>query len=401
MNRILTFIFLTIFLISGNTYARQQQRRINLQDRITIREKNIRTGRLLQIANDQTGVKFSLNSHRFPLSKVINMKAGNLSIAEMLLLIKTNTGIRYTILGDHIIFIDEPESRKEKITPDKNRLPILAQEGAPESRRNGPVKKRNAFNRNIPAVSFKKQSIAGNIGNIASKANSFTLSYIDDTIPYPPASLFNSNPGKLKSPVGDSSFSKANKSTVRVRNHREKKELNLKPFLKTGVMFDESFYLSPVAHAGFSFLYSVICRNIGVHASGWRYGAGSSMRVNGWELHITATTGRLSKSFDTTGRELFIKAKLHKATIVVESKLGNNLRLQYGPSINILKTKYYLNGTLTPLYIDESVANKRYKLLIPPYTLENSYSSLSFKNTRIWVGLQVSILYTIDFPEKH
>ncbi|MGO4293351.1 hypothetical protein [Chitinophaga sp. RAB17] len=70
--------------------------------------KQIRLDSLLSIVSRQTGARFSLNTSKFPPSRIIHVPKGPMPVAQLLTAIKEDTGIFYTVLGGHIIFIDNP-----------------------------------------------------------------------------------------------------------------------------------------------------------------------------------------------------------------------------------------------------------------------------------------------------
>jgi hypothetical protein len=95
-----------------------QQSRINGQQKIVLPATSIRFDSLLSIVGRQTGAKFSLNTSKFPPSRLIHVPKGPMPLAKLLAAIRDDTGIYYTSLGGHIIFIDNPP-RKSSLPPAK------------------------------------------------------------------------------------------------------------------------------------------------------------------------------------------------------------------------------------------------------------------------------------------
>jgi hypothetical protein len=181
--------------------------------------------------------------------------------------------------------------------------------------------------------------------------------------------------------------------------------------VRAGFMADESLYLNPGLQAGLPFLYGIVMWSTNFKASGFRYGAGLSMRLSeDLRLHVTFTTGNFSKSFryytldsigqqviDSQGRKLMVQMRLHKIGMILEKPLGDKWMLQFGPVLNIMSTKYSLNGTafLPVPRLSEADLNDRFPFFEPLYTIKNTYSSTSSQNTKLWVGLQLAVFYSI------
>lgn len=109
----------TLFIpIVTATLCSAQQSRINGQQKIVLPATQIRFDSLLSIVSRQAGVKFSLNTSKFPPSRVIHLPKGPMLVAQLLSAIRDDTGIYYTVLGGHIIFVDNPP-RKSHPQPAK------------------------------------------------------------------------------------------------------------------------------------------------------------------------------------------------------------------------------------------------------------------------------------------
>jgi hypothetical protein len=89
--------------------------------------------------------------------------------------------------------------------------------------------------------------------------------------------------------------------------------------------------------------------------------------------------------------------RLHKIGMILEKPLGDKWMLQFGPVLNIMSTKYSLNGTafLPVPRLSEADLNDRFPFFEPLYTIKNTYSSTSSQNTKLWVGLQLAVFYSI------
>jgi hypothetical protein len=113
-NRMKLVAALFICLIAVSLCSAQQNR-VNLQQKIVLTSTTIRFDSLLSIVGRQTGARFSLNTSKFPPSRLVHLSKGPMPVAQLLAEIRSNTGIYYTILGSHIIFIDNPPCAEKKM----------------------------------------------------------------------------------------------------------------------------------------------------------------------------------------------------------------------------------------------------------------------------------------------
>ncbi|WP_160716144.1 hypothetical protein [Chitinophaga solisilvae] len=106
-----------IFLIAiSAARTRAQQTPASLQRKVNITVTNIRFDSLLSLVSKHTGVKFAVNTHKFPPSKIIRVRKGVQPITTLLDNIREHTGIWYTVVGSHVIFVDNPPRKKEPVT---------------------------------------------------------------------------------------------------------------------------------------------------------------------------------------------------------------------------------------------------------------------------------------------
>lgn len=97
-----------------------QQSRINGQQKVVLPATHIRFDSLLSIVSRQTGAKFSLNTSKFPPSRLIHVPKGPMPLTQLLAAIRDDTGIYYTALGGHIIFIDNPPRKSQPLPAKKS-----------------------------------------------------------------------------------------------------------------------------------------------------------------------------------------------------------------------------------------------------------------------------------------
>ena len=356
------------------TAASAQSVTPSLHKNVTLSAGNLRFDRLLHLITQQTGIKFSLNTQKFKPSRIIHVQRGIQRVDELLTEIKNSTGIDYTLLGDHIIFIDRPAVKAVAVS-------------------------------NVVAV--RK---AGTTTNAAATKNAVTAAK-EETGP-----VFIPNPVGLAStdmrvyPIqaDKNSLVKVDTISATPKNQLPRKHVPTPTrsgfFVDAGLMVDETFYVNPSLRAGWPFLYGIAQWSTNFTVSGFRYGVGGALRLNDqWQIGLMATTGVNSKEYpeNINGSlpiPITIKTSLQKIGLQAQTKINGHLQLQFGPVLNILSTKYYNPlGTPTPLFVSESDVAEYIK---PPYTIRDTYSPISAQNTRIWIGLQAGLFYEINFSKS-
>jgi hypothetical protein len=144
--------------------------------------------------------------------------------------------------------------------------------------------------------------------------------------------------------------------------------------------------------------------------SGFRYGLGSSFRVNNkWRIHIEITAGNLSRKVPVTiadvlpdstgtrtGGQITICSQLFQLGLFAEKKLNDHLQLSIGIMPDYLKNTYYFNDVKTAL--QDAVPNvkdpeKRYYTIKPAYTLSHSFDPANPVSSATWIGFQIGLCY--------
>jgi hypothetical protein len=398
------------FLIAAYIPCHGQQGAINLQKQVTISSNNIQLDSLLYFIKKQTGAKFSLNTRKLPASKLMRIKVRKQSIEGFLREIKQNTGVYYTVLGDHIILLDNPPpaaastiNTSQKTPSSQKQLPLrgkgtTAKTAVPSKvTNNAPIKHttNTIHERTSPLNNFSPLPVNTTPSNTTILSHKIS---VGDTMPI--ASVIYLQKHFLSSkPVTAEPAANNIKSSSSKRNKKEWPAFTNNLFLKAGIATDDIFRLGPTIQAGLPNVYGIASWNTNFKVSGFRYGAGISIPLKEqWQLHFQFTTGNLPSSKDSTKQDTVkrywqAKTQLHRGALLAEASLGNRFTIQLGPVLNIMKLNFYLNGEQTRPGLSESSANKNFKLIDPVYTITNNYSPASPKSTKIWVGLQVSIFY--------
>lgn len=107
---------LIIFLFTGIVKGYSQSSAVNLQKNITISAGEMPLDKLLKAVGQQTGARFSLNTRKFPPSRLIQIHKKTQPLGALLEDIREQTGISYRLLGGHVIFVDAPPVKQAAAT---------------------------------------------------------------------------------------------------------------------------------------------------------------------------------------------------------------------------------------------------------------------------------------------
>lgn len=174
-------------------------------------------------------------------------------------------------------------------------------------------------------------------------------------------------------------------------------------FLNSGITFDESSYMGLTIQSGLPIAYASISVNSNRLATHFRYGIGSSFRINSkTNLHLVVNNGNVDRSgFFTDSLKvrhpIEVKNQFFRAGLGIEYRLSDKLSFQVISNFNRLTTSYYINHTLSDLSQFSTAGDEIFYAISPPYLLSNSFSPNSSSNIKTWIGLQVNIVYRIDF----
>jgi hypothetical protein len=385
-------------VLSTVTVAYAQLADVNMSKKIVVTSEEIRFDSLISLICKQTGAKFSLNTRKFPPSKVIHVKKGVQPAGQLLEYIREHTGIYYRVLGSHIIFVDDPPVKpiatgKSPVTPVSVvtvKKPVVT----------AVIKKPVAYQRedvdaaSVPVANVIVPDTAVAWGAVPDM-NVVAIPQMDVVLrPMPSldaAIVKKKNIALMVKPILPVESLK--------RVQRETPVDGLHPFVKAGITGDESFYVNPAIHAGLPFVYLMASWSTNFTFSSWRYGIGSSIKIaDDWRLHLQVSTGQLVVDYDSIGYlSKSVKAHLHKVAFVTEKRLSDHFRLQLGVAVNSLQTKYFSNGVLTPLRKDENTALQGIQYFKPVYTIRNNFSPSSTQSNKLWIGMHVGILYNLNF----
>ncbi|TWF42362.1 hypothetical protein FHW36_102117 [Chitinophaga polysaccharea] len=428
------------------------QRKVNLQEQVMLPGTALRFDSLLGIVSRQTGARFSLNTRKFPPGRIVRLGSGARSMAKLLAEIRQYTGIYYTILGEHIIFIDNPPpgakpvlahpatkiTAKVKapaplITPWRQQLHTLPPRYPSLAIPTNFDTAINFFMTDTAWALSKKDSTLGRLHTPADSARQLTVTggwswhpgghwkKETDSSQYIPVTVSGKDTAtdKTKPPITDKARTTATGKTSALQSWLQEifashyqRPASMKgngsserrPFaflLNAGVSADEMNYVNPTLQLGFPFLYGIGSWSSNFSNSSLRWGAGTSVRLpDDWRLHLQGTTGQLKQSWDTMTLVSTMKVQHLKLALIAEKKLGNHFSLQGGLSFNRMLTRYYdFNGQFQALDKSAMEAMSTYfSLPKPPYTLSDNYGSNG--NVKTWIGFQLGIFYNMNLPKR-
>ncbi|NLU95927.1 hypothetical protein [Chitinophaga sp. Ak27] len=456
MNSIGRCIIIVLIALAAASPANAQQRKVNLQKQVVLPGKNLRFDSLLGIVSRQTGARFSLNTRKFPPGRVIHASSGTMSVAKLLAEIRQYTGIYYTILGEHIIFIDNPPpgakpastrpatkiTTKAKIPavvtiPWRQQLHTLPPR-YPSS--DIPTNFDTAFHLFMADTAWtlsKKDSTFGRLSPPTDSSRQLTLTggwslrpgwhwkKGTDSAKYTFVIIPGKDSAADKTIPPATDIAKARKETAvhktsvlqswwqntfasgyqRPASMKGNNSSERRPFaflLNAGVSADEMNYVNPTLQLGFPFLYGIGSWSSNFSNSSLRWGAGISIRLSeDWRLHLQGTTGQLRQAWDTMTLTSTMKVQHGKLALLAEKRLSNHFSLQGGLSFNRMLTRYYdFNGQFQAL--DKSAMETMstyFTLPKPPYTLSDNYGGNG--NVKTWIGFQLGIFYNMNLSKRN
>lgn len=399
--RTIVVIFFSLgLLLAARKQGNAQRTAVNLQQQVNIPADRLPLDSLLQVVSKQTGVKFSVNTRKFPLSRAVTIKRRKQTVAALLGEIRASTKMDYTFVGGHIIFVDAVAPLPKKaIAVIAGKLPVKS----PAAKRDSP-EIRAAFPSTLSAEMEHTTKLVAEIPAPASfNATAPSVGpFYNVTRP----EVFRTKLARLTANAKISAARNLRLSAAAVagsgigsgmRNGRSRGTLRTGVsnwWIKPGVTGDDLLFVHTTLHAGHSLLYGILSWSTDFRNSGYRYGAGVSIPLNEqWRLHGQFTTGRLWFNKDSLQVKRSLVVDLHKVAIMAEIRIGRKWSLQAGPVLNIMRTKFVQDKSAINFVQELSEIRKIYGLIKPQYTLSNNYNPNASKFTSSWIGAQIGIYY--------
>lgn len=114
---LLSKFFMMVWLTFITTMVSAQTAKVNLHKEVNIPAADMQLDELLHLVSKQAGIRFSVNTRKFPGSTVIHVKKGRQPLSRLLGDLRASTGMGYRALESHIIFVDAPAPVVTKRTP--------------------------------------------------------------------------------------------------------------------------------------------------------------------------------------------------------------------------------------------------------------------------------------------
>ena len=353
----------------------------NLKQEVRLHKHEWTLDALLQQVTSQTGVRFSINTRRFPSSRTLRIKTLKQPVNALLAEIRNTTGIAYTKVGTHIILLDQLPVKKTTATTTKKSIPANPMQ---------PVKE----NHTAPEPVLKPTAIR--------------VSSIPSTTVPGPATFFSvAPPGKAQiqkllnkkttSPITAAPVTKEQKS-------RNKKEFEIYKgwFSKAGAAADDVLYLHNSILVGHTYAYGIIGYTTNLKRSGLRYGIGSSIPVKTrWDLHLQLSTGKLDFKYDSgMAVTKVINTSWHQAALKMEFKISEQVRIMFGPVYNLLKSKTNFFKDTDHYMLSQFELEMLGNHVNTIYTIKDEVGPRAGTLTKSWIGLQAGIYFNLNFSKS-
>jgi len=362
----------------------------------------------------QSGISFSYNADNINPDTKIKLKGDRMTVAELLALVKKQTGISYKIISQrHIIYTAAAGKKHTTAKPKKLKQRVKRPKQAEAEEQ--------PLVTNEPASgSFRTAKTT----TITDSATDATIVVVGDSGMVAQYYLGGGGSGggggndeqeeDIASPIPERKWRRGTvhkdyKGDGSTATNNTLNFLGNNTLLALGASADETYYFNPTLKFGMKFLYGIASYNLGNGKNNWRYGIGGSAKIDEhWSLHFVITTGQsVSKDYiipaagtSTSGTPLTATSKLMRYGISTQYSFGGGFSIEGGLIFNSLKTNYTSNGApvalsdILPIGYD---ADKKYPGIKPPYTLGNTYTGNSTGNTKTWLGIQLTLLYQLRF----
>lgn len=374
------------------------QQKLNLQQEVKLNKNEWPLDELLLEVTSQTGVPFSINTRKFPRSRKLHIKQRNQTVNRLLAEIRHTTGIAYTQVGSHIIMLDQ--------------LPAKAPAG-----NEAPKKSSNGTRRNTIAKNNTPKPVTPHSGTTTDSPQQAAelRPSLPAPIVYVAGSPAQAVPGisvlrkaqlkKLLSgmkPPGDLSVAGDHATTPGSSYSRSKREYQVYKglFMQGGSTTDDVLYMHNSLMAGHTYVYGIIGYTSNFKRGGLRYGIGGSFPLNGrWNLHLQLSTGKLDFKYDSVMITKVIKTSWHQLALKAEWKFAKQLRLQFGPVYNVLKSKTNFNNSTDPFQLMPFELSMLGNHMHTLYTIKDEIGHRAGTLLKTWIGLQAGIYFNLEFSK--
>ncbi|NML23599.1 hypothetical protein HHL16_22155 [Pseudoflavitalea sp. G-6-1-2] len=372
---------------------------------------------LLTQITQQTAVKFSVNTKKFPPEKILKLSKRKYTVYTLLEETRQTTGVNYAEFGSHIIFADKvgtmvPTSVRPSIAgltrgPYSHRTPKSATDAkknaaANRFAENGIREKEMAAS--LPAItsSFEEKStITDSIVSISSVNNKLLTP--DKPAPAILKDLSSKRDEEEKiNSRPDRASRRLARSAFRAERRAESGSGYTGLFAAAGLTIDDALYAQTTILAGHTWLYAIGSVASNFRNGGPRYGLGSSVPVNHrWSIHAQFLTGGLDYKKDSLpSAPKTVTQRLNTVRLLASWKISGNLQLQFGPVLHMQHLKHDKSGSLVPFNMTESEMYDKFGIAPPLYNLTNNYDENASSFRMSWIGVQAGLFFNLNFFEQ-
>lgn len=410
--------FIVIFLYCSPIFG-QERTDLLLNKKITITKNRVRLDSLFKIVNQQTGLIFSYNARKVKHDFVLNLLPKSYSLNEILLKIKETTGLDYSLAENHII-LKSPKS-------------IVAQTNSSSKENNPKSEIKNEEPKKINTIPYesKKEKTdslieeSDSIKIISHEKSIENLTEIgtDSLKNIPSTKMEQEKPKQDSIPKSIQDKETKNEKLAIINKNPKPNKIKKFPFQsKVGLSADETLYFGPTVQLGIPQFFATASYKTNFSLSLFSYGLGTSFRINeNLRMIIFINTGTVNKNYQfktfeskieidslnvvdtvttTIINAVVAKSRLSRVGIMLEKNITSKISIQAGIQFNSLNTNYVVNGTSSSIGFLGNDADKKVHTFLPPYLISNSYKSTSDSNVKNWIGIQLNVLYTINFSKK-
>ena len=373
------------------------QQKLNLEQQVRLNKNEWPLDELLLEVTSQTGVPFSINTRKYPRSRKLHIKQRNQTVNKLLAEIRHTTGIAYTQVGSHIIMLDQLPAK----APAGNESPKKSSNGTQKktvSKNNTskPVKPQSDTTTDSPQPAAELRPslpapvvyLAGSPAQTVTGISALRKAQLKKL-------LTGMKPSNNPTVTGD-------QATTPGSSSRSKREFQVYKglFTQGGSTMDDLLYLHSSVMVGHTYAYGIIGYTSNLKRGGLRYGIGGSVPLNGrWNVHLQLSSGKLDFKYDSVIITKVIKTTWNQLALKAEWKFAKQLRLQFGPVYNVLKSKTNFNNSTDPFQLTPFELSMLGNHMHTLYTIKDEIGDRAGTLLKTWIGLQAGIYFNLEFSK--
>lgn len=383
-------------LILFSFTATAQTSPAKVQSKLTVSFQNESLEKVLEEITQKTGINFVYSANNVNPGKLVSYTAKQQSLDNILRSIGQQTHVSFKWFGDHVVVKTIQTSSPVTMSEQVQKLINVAKQ---ESK---------YFEKDYNAGSdslIVHASTKNNERSIEGKPFFFSKLSMTDKI---------NTRDKLDSVI---------LSSLSLPYEKGKATKSSAVFASIGLYANDYTYTGLEIRAGTRSLHGILNASLVNNELGRiGYGIGTYFPSSSkrWSFSLDYTMSKLKKEKDVIINDkyqyriyenaLALKSTQHQLKVQAHYTVGENVALRFGPTINILKTRYEFQGNDIPVtaalrygtpfnqtFVPLSPFLTSSNTIIPPYTLLDTYSADFYLNTKLWLGFEAGISYRINF----